>query len=255
MSGNPDKASLWADADVYIDKTLQAANPASASDPFPAAWDLTGLLDGGDGFEYSRDEDTSDFFAWGGILVATSRKNFKQTVKFSALEDNDTTRDLLWPGSTSSALFIPKPAKVKVGLETRTGGKIKRMITKNYAEITLDGSYKDGEDELTKYPFLMTVFPDGNGQLWVPLSAPVLSSLAVDPTTLAVGVDKIGKVSATGTYSDSTSGDVSSQVTWTSSDSSIATVDKGYVTGVAAGTANVVASVGVVSATCVVTVS
>lgn len=255
MSGDTEKASVWADADVYTSLDLAAPIPADASTAFSAAWDLAGLLDGTDGFEYSRDEDVTDHYAWGGILVATSRKNFKQTVKLSVLEDNDTTRALIWPGSTASALYVPKPPKIKLGLETRSGGKVKRMVTKNYAQISLDGSYKDGEDELTKYPLLATIYPDATGQLWVPLNVPQISSIAVTPDPEGLTVGSIERLVATATYADTTTGDVTDQCRWVSSDTAVATVDRGYITGVSAGTSNITASIGVVSDTVVATVS
>jgi len=59
-----------------------------------------GLLDGDQGFEESRSEDVKDHFAWGGILVATTRSKFKLEKKFTVLEDNVQTRALIWPGST-----------------------------------------------------------------------------------------------------------------------------------------------------------
>lgn len=169
MSGEIDNASFWADADVYIGAVDTATTPANVETAFGAGWDLVGLLDGDDGFVFGREEDKADHFAWGGIVVRTSRRNFKQTVKFTALEDNDVTRDLLWPGSTADVLVVPRPIPVKLGLEMREGDKIRRMITVNYAEIDVDGDIVEGESDLTKYVFLATIFPDAStspAELW-----------------------------------------------------------------------------------------
>jgi hypothetical protein len=92
MSGNTENARLWADADVYVTPDLAAVVPADADTAFSAAWGLVGLLNGEDGFTQSREEEKNDHYAWGGILVRSSRRNFKLTEKFSALEDNATTR-------------------------------------------------------------------------------------------------------------------------------------------------------------------
>lgn len=159
MAGDSANASLWADADVYI-APLATALPADASTAFGVGWELVGLLDGDQGFTQSRNEDTADHYAWGGILVRTSRRNFKLTVSFTALEDNDTTRDLIWPGSTATSLVVPRPAQVMVAFEMREGAKVKRLITANYAEVTVNGDINDNESALTNYPLVATIFPD-----------------------------------------------------------------------------------------------
>jgi len=80
--------------------------------------------------------------------------------------------------------------------------------------------------------------------LTVVAAAPALSSVEVKPVSpdeLAVGATL--QFTATGTYSDGSTADVTSQVTWASSDTSIATVSEaGLATGVAAGTAEITAS-------------
>jgi hypothetical protein len=165
VSGDPNKASLWADADVYVGP-LTAANPATVSADFPAEWGLVGLLDGEAGFVHARSEDENDFFAWGGVLVRTSRRNFKQTSAFTALEDNPTTRSLIWPGSTATALFVPRPVPIKLALEKREGARVHRLITTRHAVVKLNGDVTESEADLTKYELLATIFPTGDGQLW-----------------------------------------------------------------------------------------
>lgn len=166
MAGNPDNASLWAEADVYVTPDLDAEVPESIDDPFPSDWGLVGLLSGEDGFVTSREEDKSDHFAWGGILVRTSRRNFKLTRKFSALEDNEVTRDLIWPGSPAGQLIVPRPVPVLVGFETREAGKKHRLITARYAIVDLDGDVTESESDLTKYELLSTIYPTGEGVLF-----------------------------------------------------------------------------------------
>ncbi|WP_331445866.1 hypothetical protein [Streptomyces xanthochromogenes] len=166
MAGDPTNASLWTDADVYVGD-LDAVNPATIDDPFGGDWGLVGLLDGDDGFGESRDEDVDDKYAWGGILVRTSRAHFKLTKSFTALEDNATTRSLIWPGSTDTQLIVPKPAQVKVGFETREGGAVKRLITAQYAEISVDGDITENETDLTSYKLVATIFPTSGKVLFI----------------------------------------------------------------------------------------
>lgn len=258
MSGDPTKADLWTNADFYVAASLSTVSPATISDPFGAGWGLTGLLNGDDGMPESRDEDTSDMYAWGGILVRTSRKNFKLTKKVSILEDNPVTRALIWPGSSDSEIVVPRPVPVKAGFEVRDPGtgKIERLITRNYAIITVDGDRDVNETDLTKTALACVIYPDANGVLFDRQYTPTLTSLALSAPTMALSAGSAKKLTATGTYSDSSTADVTALASWSSSAPAKATVEYGYVTGVAAGTANITATYGAVtSSACAVTVS
>lgn len=166
LSGDPSKASLWADADVYV-APFGSTPPATIDDEFGIAWGLVGLLDGDAGFVESRAEDKADHYAWGGILVRTSRRNFKETKKFTALEDNDTTRALIWPGSPDDEIWVPTVEDLLVGFETREGDVKHRLISAYKAQVEIDGDVTEGETALTKYPFLVTVFPDADKRLYI----------------------------------------------------------------------------------------
>lgn len=250
MPGTPANAALWADADVYIATDLAATNPATAATAFNGSWSLVGLLDGGEGFIESRDQDVKDFFGWGGILLRTSRSNFKMTKKFSILEDNVTTRSLVYPGSSASTIVVPKPPFVKIAFELRDGGKVRRVISTYRAQIDVDGDIREGEDDLTKIGLMATIFPDSTGKLFDVQAAPTLTSIAITPLTLALTTGQIKKLTATATYSDATTADVSAQVAWVSSVPARATVDAGgYVTWVSAGATNVSCSLGGVTST------
>lgn len=159
MAGDTANASLWPDADVYT-APLGTSLPATVDDVFPAGWEMVGLLDGEQGFAHSRDESVDDLFAWGGILVRRSRRNFKATVKFTALEDNDVTRALIWPGSTDTSIVVPTPQRILVAFETREGDKVQRLISAYQAEVEVDGEFVDKEADLTKYALVATIYPD-----------------------------------------------------------------------------------------------
>lgn len=175
MAGDPSNATVWPDADVYVGPT-SATIPADWNTPFGPDWDLVGLLDGDAGFVQSREEETNDIYAWGGILVRTTRRNFKQTITFTALEDNETTKSLIWPGSTGGQLVVPRPARVKVAFEMREGSTVKRLISKYEAEVAINGDITDSEADLTRYELMATIFPDSNGVLFVEQSSLVVSS-------------------------------------------------------------------------------
>lgn len=259
MSGDPTKASLWADADVFVGD-LDSPLPATIDVPFDATWDLVGLLDGDAGFEETRSRDSSDFFAWGGLLIRTSRRNFKLQRKFVALEENAVTLGLVWPGSGPGERVVPKRAKHKIGFETTEGTKVKRVITRNYAEVAEVGVIKDSESELTKLEITIDIYPDADGVLFDVQpddDSVVLESIAITPLTLALGVGDYGPLTVTATYSDSSTVDVTSSATFSTSASSKADVTRGYVKGKAAGTSDIGATFKGIEAPapCVVTVS
>lgn len=261
MSGDPDKASIWGDADVYVGLP-EAETPANVDTPFGLDFDLVGLLDGDAGFEENRSQDSSDFFAWGGLLVRTSRRNFKLTRKFVALEENAVTLGLIWPGSGQGERRVPKVKRVKLGFETTDGEKVKRVITRRYAEISEVGTIKDSESELTKIEITVDIYPDADGVLFdvQPDDASIsLVSVAITPLTLALSLAgaNIKKIVVNATYSDASVVDVSAAAVYTVDVPAGASVDKGYVKGLTAGTRNVSASFRGVDAPapCVVTVS
>ena len=234
MSGDPDKASIWGDADVFVAFDLAATRPANIDVDFSPDWDIAGLLDGDAGFEESRSQDSSDFFAWGGLLVRTSRRNFKLQRKFVCLEENAVTMGLVWPGSGQGERRVPKVTRVLLGFATYDGDKKKRVITRRYAEIAEIGTIKDSESELTKLEITVDIYPDADGVLFdvQPDEAGVsLVSIAITPLTLALAEDEIGKLTVTATYSDASTLDVSLFAAYTTEDADIATVANGYVTG------------------------
>jgi len=259
MASDPDKVNLWAYADVYFAADVAATNPATVATVFNGSWGHVGLLDGDEGFTHSRDVDSADFFAWGGALTKTSRRNFKHTAKFTALEDNATTKALLWPGSTTGSIVTPRPVAGKIAFETRDeSGKIHRLISAYKALVEVDGDIKDTESDITKYGFMATIFPTTAGVLFVEQEAPSVVSIALSPLTLALAVAGIKVTVATATLSDASTVDVSALANWTSATPAKATVAPGgYVTGVSAGTAAISCTYAGVTSTapCVATVS
>ena len=163
MAGNPLNAALWSDADVYVGD-LSATVPTDVDTVFGAEWDLVGLISP-DGLSFARTEEEADHFAFGGGLVRTSRRNFKQTVAFTALEWNDTTRELVWPGSTEDVLLVPRPARVKIAFERREGDKVDRLISYHQAEVNA-GDWTETDASLVGYPLTATIYPDGERRLF-----------------------------------------------------------------------------------------
>jgi uncharacterized protein YjdB len=87
------------------------------------------------------------------------------------------------------------------------------------------------------------------------VSNKTVTSLAVTPSTVSVIAGQTQQLVATATFSDGTTSDVTSQASWSSSATGIATVSSsGLVSGVAMGTAGITASYGGQSGSSTVTV-
>lgn len=173
MAGNPNAAAVWAGADVYIGD-LTAVNPVAGA-AYSADWDKVGLLNGDDGFSEKISVDSSDFYAWGGILVATTRRNFKLTRDFTAYEDNATMYDLWYPGNTltwtgddfEGDIVVPDlQHKFKIAFQTETGSTIKRVTCANYAQLDDRGDSKEGENDLASRQATVVIYPDATGKLF-----------------------------------------------------------------------------------------
>jgi uncharacterized protein YjdB len=89
----------------------------------------------------------------------------------------------------------------------------------------------------------------------VTVTAPTIVSIVVTPVGLTLGIGINQQFIATATYSDGSNQDLSSGVTWTSSSTSVATINSsGLATTVAAGSTTITATVGTFSDTSTLTV-
>lgn len=193
MAGNPDNAQVWERADVYIGG-LDAVIPEAGAE-FGVDWDAVGLLNGDDGFTETVAVEAEDHFAWGGILVATSRSNFKLSRTFIAYEDNETVFDLLWPGHEvvfdgangfEGDVNVPNlQHRFKIAFQTRTGqgedAVIKRVISRNYAQVGERGDSQESETTLASREVTVDIYPDaadaeGVSKLFYTYRGPLVAS-------------------------------------------------------------------------------
>ncbi|HEV8490670.1 MAG TPA: Ig-like domain-containing protein, partial [Candidatus Angelobacter sp.] len=94
-----------------------------------------------------------------------------------------------------------------------------------------------------------------SGSTSLTIAAPTISFLTVSPDGLTLGMGIKQQYTATAVYSDGSSQDLSTGVTWSSSDTTVTTIDgNGLATTVGAGTATITAAVGAVSDTASLTV-
>jgi hypothetical protein len=173
MAGDAKNTALWTGADVYIGPE-DAVGPADVSTVWGATWDAVGLLDGEEGVTEGRDGDSSEHYAWGGLLYRRTASKHKRTFKFVALEDNDVVFQLVNPGSTRSTVTGVRTGKIKapvagmkfsVGFDFRDGEKVKRRFAKS-AEVIEVGEIKESESEPAIYEITVVIYPESDGTLY-----------------------------------------------------------------------------------------
>ena len=85
---------------------------------------------------------------------------------------------------------------------------------------------------------------------------PILLSIAIAPTDPTIDVGQTQPFTATGTFSDNSTSDITNQVAWASSDQNVATINSaGLATGVGPGTATIGATQGAISGEATLTVN
>jgi N-acetylneuraminic acid mutarotase len=94
-----------------------------------------------------------------------------------------------------------------------------------------------------------------SGSATLTVIAPTVVSISVTPNSFTTGVGIARQMTATGTYTDGSTNDVTGTATWASSAPSVASVSRGLVSGVSMGTSNISATVGTISGSGVLTVT
>ncbi len=96
----------------------------------------------------------------------------------------------------------------------------------------------------------------GDGASEAALAPKALRSIAVTPAAPTLAIGKTQQFTATGSYSDGTTQDISASATWMSANGAVATIDKkGLATAVAAGTAAITASAAGITGTTTIAVN
>lgn len=163
-ASDPTKAALWRICRIFLGLDLDATNvPATIDDPFDSTWIELGLLAKGGPQETPAWGQNTKLYARNGELVRTYEDEFSLTVDFGMLEvDGEGPRALVWPGSTETEVYVPRPAHVKLGFEYEEVGKRERLITPNYAKASINGGITKAENALASYPVRAEIFPDLN---------------------------------------------------------------------------------------------
>lgn len=124
----------------------------------------------------------------------------------------------------------------------------------NTSYVTVDGGTVTGIKASSSGVTVTAIYGGKSASCAVAILNP-MTGLTVSPSSDSVTVGDTTSLTATATYSDGSTEDVTSSATWSTSSSTYATVSKGTVTGVKAGSATITATYGGFSDTCDVTVN
>lgn len=170
MARSPENVNIWQDARVWL--SLAAARPtlpltadeAVTETDFLTGWGEFGILDGEAGFGEERSFDETEHYGWGIGLIKIGTRNFKLNRTLSALEDNDATRAVVWPGSTATKLMMPKPVNAWLGFETTSDlGNVERLFTVSRARLTVPANNRN-ESDITRYEITANIFGKSVGE-------------------------------------------------------------------------------------------
>ncbi|MFF5285185.1 hypothetical protein [Streptomyces sp. NPDC013171] len=175
MAGDTDNPRLWQGADFYA-APIGTTAPTDVATALAAAWLPVGLLSE-DGASESRDQDSSDFYAWGGVLVRTSKSKHKRQIVVTCLEENLVVFGLVNPGSSASTttgvttrtIKVPKADPRAFVLELHDGDvKKRRVIPKG--EVESVGEVTLSDSALTAYELTITIYPAADGTLYLDIT-------------------------------------------------------------------------------------
>lgn len=173
MAGDVTNTHAYEDApDLYVGAVGVTA-PTDLATAWGVGWSAAGLL-GEQGLTRGREQDTSDHYAWGGILLRTVKSKHKRTFRCIMLEDNLVTFGLLEPGSTTATAAGIDTRTVKVptadprafGWDLQDGGATVKRIIVPRGEITEVGDVVEGPEDITAYEVTVTVYPAADGTLY-----------------------------------------------------------------------------------------
>lgn len=170
-------ASITNVTTFVISAAATASGSPTATIGATNGWSFVGCLDGGQGFEESIDQSSTDHSAWGFGVIATTYGDKKTKVTFTALEENQVVMGLVYDvsamtfddvaGTYVGNLKVREDtSRVRLGLQTTSGSVVRRKTTANYATVTASGAGSESEESLGSKSFEASIFPDDNLVLW-----------------------------------------------------------------------------------------
>ncbi|MFD3431157.1 hypothetical protein [Nocardia fluminea] len=173
LERNPDAVQIFADATVFVGKTLNPERPASITDDFGPTWDNAGILKGDDGIKNPREWDVTEHMGWGIGLYRKGYKNYKESRVWVCLESNSTTRRIAHPGSSATNIVVPRPGRFMLAFEfINDFGVLERWFPVRPAQCWIPNLDRN-ESDPTQHEVTSDIFADGTGLLYVRQYTPI----------------------------------------------------------------------------------
>ncbi|MBB5915280.1 hypothetical protein BJY24_004147 [Nocardia transvalensis] len=173
LTRNPDLVQIFADAAIFVGKTLTPTIPATIATEFDATWDNLGILNGDDGVKNPREWDVTEHFGWGIGLYRKGYKNYKESRVFTCLEENQTTRRIAYPGSSATNIVVPRPGYFPLAFEFINDlGVPERLFTARPAQCWIPNLDRNESDPTGK-EVTADIFATGSGLLYTRQYTPI----------------------------------------------------------------------------------
>jgi hypothetical protein len=166
--GDTANPRIWVNATAWVGPTNATAPTDTSTAMGTVDTDWKGLgLTSEDGMTESREQEATDHYAHGGILVRTTRSKHKRTLQVIALEDNPIVYDLVNPGSSAvddgttatRVVVVPnQPNPKSFALDLVDGDVVKRRYIPR-GEVTEVGDYAITDSEIAAYELTITIYP------------------------------------------------------------------------------------------------
>ena len=163
---------VWKDAEVY---TSTESDPKIGLDGSfdPKVWKFVGLLNDGSAITQEPEVDRTEINSFGGVLQLLNNKFKKDVRGFDALEMNDVTFPLLWPGSDfkegePGVLMAPEnPAEVFIAFKTTNSfGDIYIDVSRRKALVYSESGNERNDDGASVTQFKAEIRKDQFGALY-----------------------------------------------------------------------------------------
>lgn len=173
LTRNPDAVQIYADAAIFVGKSLSPNIPATIDADFDATWDNLGILNGDDGVKNAREWDTTEHFGWGIGLYRKGYKNFKENRVFTCLESNNTTRRIAHPGSSATNVIVPRPGFFVLAFEFINDlGVLERLFPARPSQCWIPNLDRN-ESDPTGHEVTADIFATGAGLLYTRQYTPI----------------------------------------------------------------------------------
>ena len=184
MAGDVDNPRIWVNADVYVGPVGSTA-PTDTTTALDVAFEALGLLSD-DGMTESREQESTDHYAHGGILVRTTRSKHKRTIVVTALEDNPVVFDLVNPGSsavtvtgtTTRTVKTPSEPNPKAFVLELVDGTVTKRRHIARGEVVDVGDISISDNEMTMYELTINIYPASDGTIYTDITDDAQAAVA-----------------------------------------------------------------------------